>query len=66
MIWRPWRRIRALEEALWDAQSALQELRHQHAALGLALRTSTVRYDRIRDTNLQLRDALELYRSGAE
>lgn len=47
-ILRPWRRIRELEA----------ELR----ALDHALHRANERYDKIRETNLQLRDALSLYR----
>lgn len=46
----PWRRIRELEA----------ELR----ALEYALHQANERYDKIRETNLQLRDALALYRNA--
>ena len=46
----PWRRIRELE----------RELR----AMDRALSDANDRYDRIRETNLQLRDALSLYRNA--
>ena len=46
----PWRRIRELEA----------ELR----AMDHALHRANERYDKIRETNLQLRDALALYRNA--
>jgi hypothetical protein len=58
MIWNPWRRIREL-------QVELDRVRAERAALDHALLRSTERYDKIRDTNLQLRDALKLYRNNA-
>lgn len=51
MRWfNPWRRIRELE----------REIR----ALEHALHQANERYDKIRETNLQLRDALALYRNA--
>jgi len=58
MIWNPWRRIREL-------QVELDRVRAERAALDHALLRSTERYDKIRETNLQLRDALTLYRKNA-
>lgn len=49
-VLRPWRRIRELEA----------ELR----AMDHALHRANERYDKIRETNLQLRDALSLYRNA--
>ena len=46
----PWRRIR--------------ELKRELRALDRALNDANDRYDRIREANLQLRDALNLYRKG--
>lgn len=46
----PWRRIRELEREI--------------LALEHALRQANERYDKIRETNLQLRDALALYRNA--
>ena len=46
----PWRRIRELE--------------HELRALDRALSDANDRYDKIRETNLQLRDALTLYRNA--
>lgn len=56
MIWNPWRRIRQLEE-----QAAIAEA--EIVFLDQALQRSHDRYDRIRETNLQLRDCLALYRT---
>lgn len=46
----PWRRIRELE--------------HELRAMDRALSDANDRYDKIRETNLQLRDALSLYRNA--
>jgi len=46
----PWRRIRELERELRSMDRALSD--------------ANDRYDRIRETNLQLRDALSLYRNA--
>ena len=57
MIWNPWRRVRELTQLVADHERHIAELQR-----GMAV--SADRYDRIRDTNLQLRDALELYRNA--
>ena len=57
MIWNPWRRIRELEALLARAIN-------ERDALGAELSRSCDRYDKIREANLQLRDALSLYRSA--
>lgn len=54
----PWRRIRALEIRLGQVSCECAALEH-------ALGQSTERYDRVRETNAQLREALALYRSNA-
>lgn len=56
MIWNPWRRIRELEtQALDDAMDI--------AVLERSLDIANDRYDRIREANMQLREALSLYRT---
>lgn len=57
MIWNPWRKIRELE-------ARLIKVSNECAALDHALKQSADRYDKIRETNLQLRDALTLYRNA--
>lgn len=57
LIFNPWRRIREL-------QVELDRARNERDALDHALLRSTERYDKIRETNLQLRDALTLYRNA--
>ena len=57
MIWNPWRRVRELTQLVAGHERHIAELQR-----GMAV--SADRYDRIRDTNLQLRDALELYRNA--
>ena len=57
MIWNPWRRIRELEARLLTVASECRALDH-------ALHQSNERYDKIRETNAQLRDALSLYRNS--
>ena len=46
----PWRRIRELEREVRTLERALHDANY--------------RYDKIREANLQLRDALNLYRKG--
>lgn len=57
MIWNPWRRVRELEA---QARNDRAEI----ALLDRALSDANDRYDKIRETNLQLRDALSLYRNA--
>ena len=57
MIWNPWRRIREL-------QAQAHNDRAEIAMLDRALSDANDRYDKIRETNLQLRDALTLYRNA--
>ena len=57
MIWNPWRKIRELEARLLKVAA-------ECAALDHALQQSADRYDKIRETNVQLRDALSLYRNA--
>lgn len=56
MIWRPWKRIRELS-------AALDRVTAERDALNHALHQSADRYDNIRNSNAQLREALALYRS---
>lgn len=54
-VLRPWRKIRELE-------LAARRYRAEIHALDRALSDANERYDKIREANLQLRDALSLYR----
>lgn len=54
----PWRRIRELERRTDSLEREVLALEH-------ALGQSNERYDRIRDTNAQLRETLTLYRNDA-
>lgn len=54
----PWRRIA-------DLEAEVRSLKNELVAHDLALRQSNERYDRIRDTNVQLRETLTLYRDEA-
>lgn len=56
-VLRPWRKVRELEA---EARTYRAEI----AALDRALSDANDRYDKIRETNLQLRDALSLYRNA--
>ena len=56
MIWNPWRRIRQLEAAAVQDAAEIRALNH-------ALHQSADRYDKVREMNNQLRDALSLYRN---
>ena len=69
MIWRPWRRIRLLEQEAVERRYAtdilMRQLVEARTARDTALHQCGLacdRYDKIRATNTQLRDALELYR----
>ena len=57
MIWNPWRKLRELEAA--NARLLLDR-----DALGRELERACDRYDKIRETCAQLRDALSLYRNA--
>lgn len=57
MIWNPWRRIR-------DLEARLIKVANECSALDHALAQSNERYDKIRETCAQLRDALSLYRNA--
>jgi len=57
VIWNPWRRIRELE-------GRLSRLQRERDALDHALHQSNERYDKIRETCAQLREALSLYRNA--
>ena len=56
MIWNPWRRAREL-------QAQLDRVMRERDNIELALSQSCDRYDKVREMNTQLRDALALYRS---
>ncbi|MEI7892011.1 MAG: hypothetical protein WCI05_02905 [Myxococcales bacterium] len=69
MIWRPWRRIRQLEAQVWlhmreadEMQTQLTEARRMRDTAVHQCGLAYDRFDKIRATNVQLRDALELYR----
>jgi hypothetical protein len=57
VIWNPWRRIADLERHVQAHEAHI-------AVLQRGLDVAADRYDKIRETNLQLRDALELYRKA--
>lgn len=56
MIWNPWRRAREL-------QVQLDRVTQERNEFELALSQSCDRYDKVREMNSQLRQALSLYRS---
>lgn len=56
MIWNPWRKAREL-------QAQLDQVTCDRDAITHALSQSCDRYDKVREMNTQLRDALALYRS---
>jgi septal ring factor EnvC (AmiA/AmiB activator) len=57
MIWNPWRKNRLLE-------AEIRRLKNEVVTFDNALRQSADRYDKIRETNMQLREALTLYRNA--
>ena len=56
MIWNPWRKAREL-------QAQLDKVTRDRDNIELALSQSCDRYDKVREMNTQLRNALALYRS---
>jgi hypothetical protein len=56
VIWNPWRRAREL-------QAQLDRVMRERDNIELALSQSCDRYDKVREMNTQLRQALSLYRS---
>lgn len=57
MIWNPWKRISALRAELADAIT-------DRDMMGRQLELACDRYEKLREMNAQLRDALSLYRSA--
>ena len=57
MIWNPWRKIRELQT---DLDKAVRERNDFEFELSRACD----RYDKVREMNTQLRDALSLYRNA--
>jgi hypothetical protein len=62
VIWNPWRRIRELEAQITEMECEFADLEEAFFVIERSLHMSNDRYDLIRDANLQLRDALDLYR----
>jgi septal ring factor EnvC (AmiA/AmiB activator) len=56
VIWNPWRKAREL-------QAQLDKVTRDRDNIELALSQSCDRYDKVREMNTQLRNALALYRS---
>jgi hypothetical protein len=56
VIWNPWRRAR-------EVQAQLDRVTQERNEFELALSQSCDRYDKVREMNSQLRQALALYRS---
>lgn len=56
MIWNPWRKAR-------EVQAQLDRVTQERDNIEHALAQSCDRYDKVREMNTQLRDALALYRS---
>ena len=58
----PWRRIADLEADLADAEDALVDAALDLASIKRHCDLLADRYDKVRETNVQLRDTLDLYR----
>lgn len=56
-LWNPWKKARSLTETLDSRDREIAYLKRQ-------LDLSADRYDKIRETNLALREALSLYRNN--
>jgi len=65
VIWRPWREIRRLQDERRVFAETIEALQSDHAAWEHTAELMADRYDKIRETNRQLRAALALYRNGA-
>jgi predicted nucleic acid-binding Zn-ribbon protein len=57
MIWNPWRKIREL-------QADLDKATRERNDFEFELSRACDRYDKVREMNTQLRDALSLYRNA--
>ncbi len=63
MIWRPWRRIAELEQRNAQLEADAADAARTVASVSHRCDLLADRYDKIRLTNAQLRDALNLYRT---
>lgn len=57
MIWNPWRKAREL-------QAELDKVTRERNDFEFELSRACDRYDKVREMNTQLRDALSLYRNA--
>lgn len=64
MIWNPWRELRRRDARNAELVSALVDVVAERDKWRRNAELMADRYDKIRDTNLQLRDALTLYRTA--
>jgi hypothetical protein len=63
VIWRPWRRIAELEQRNAQLEADAADAARTVASVSHRCDLLADRYDKIRLTNAQLRDALNLYRT---
>ena len=63
MIWRPWRRIAELEQRNAHLEADAADAARTVQSVSRHCDLLADRYDKIRLTNEQLRDALNLYRT---
>ncbi len=63
MIWNPWRRIAELEQRNAQLEADAADAARTVASVSHRCDLLADRYDKIRLTNAQLRDALNLYRT---
>lgn len=64
MIWNPWRKIRELRERIHFVEVELMSAQIDVASARGHADLLADRYEKIRETNAQLRDALALYRNA--
>jgi hypothetical protein len=63
VIWNPWRRIAELEQRNAQLEADAADAARTVASVSHRCDLLADRYDKIRLTNAQLRDALNLYRT---
>ncbi len=64
MIWNPWRRARDLARQVAELEQDVANMARDRDDWARIADQWVEKYNKIRETNLQLRDAIELYRNA--
>lgn len=64
MIWNPWRRARDLQGAVTALEQEVVNVARDRDDWARIADQWVEKYNKIRETNAQLRDAIELYRNA--